>query len=175
MTKSPIISLPKISLFLLLICITHLSAQPNQLISIVINGTPLSVDKESNWLRKPSIVKILGNDNVQKLALNVTPDSGWIDVTPFECLPIKITIDNFPQDSLFIQLSLKIRKYKVGLKQDDNSEKEIVFIRVKLGGKLELDAIDLLLVPLAYKLSVLSYSWIFPKKHTIEILQADRN
>ena len=172
MTKLALCSFCDLSLFLSSLCIPYsLLAQHAELQSILINETPIANLKESDWIKEVACIKILGPDNETKITINVTPDSGRIKITFSESYKAKVFLNDKLQDPLFMKLTNKIVKYKIGLKEDKKFNKEGVFFQARIGNKLRLKTTDLLILPFVVKLLNQPFRFLFPKKIKIQIFK----
>ena len=161
-----------LTLFISLLCISQsVFAQTDELNRILINEYPIPNVEESEWIKERVTIKILGTDNETRITINVILDSGKINIALSQNYQAKVFVNKQLQDSLFMQLPNKIKKYKIGLKLHEASGSKYVFLEAKTGNKLKFSTTDLLILPFVFKLLNQPYRWLFPKKVKIQIFK----
>ncbi len=144
------------------------------LMEIRINEIRLEEDI-SKWLKEKSTIQVLDNEGRKKMMIEVIPDSGKVAAThdigwTVESDSLFVISMPVTRDSSSLRLLNEIRAFRVGLGPDGN---ELAFLETKLGNKLSVDTMDLLLVPFLYKASVWGFRWFVPKKTTIRIVRKE--
>ena len=141
----------KYSILFLLTSFSQIQAQTNELTYILINGNLLTTPLESEWINDSTSIlaqNIFGETIVE---LVVIPDSGLIEIIPDSLIRVIIHINDQIKEPLLVRLEKNIAKYKIGLREDDNSGDKYIYFSAKLDSEIKYNKWDVLIVPIAYK------------------------
>ena len=121
----------------------------NDQVRILIDKISTREVRKSPWLKDPSTIEFLDANNELLLVAKVNPGSGQIIFSEFDYFPLSVFMSDSLQQSNFIQLPSRIKRYNVGLILDDPASNNHVLFRVKVGRRVEFRSFDLLIIPLA--------------------------
>jgi len=171
MLRNSIYSIISLSLFSSVIFFSQISlTQATSFSEIVINGQIVENVERSKWFKEVSNIEIKGMDGETKIELKVDPGEGLVKVSSSDNFPVRVLVDNSLYGKPDIQLPNKIKKYRIELKMDGASVKKFAVLEARLGNPFKLVPIDLLIVPLVYKLVITApFRWLYPKRCTIKI------
>jgi hypothetical protein len=146
-----------------------LCGQEDKLAAVFVNGRALADVTCSERLKKPSRIEVKSPGEITQLGLTVTPEEGLIEVSRSVAFPVTVTYKGKEISEDRFAFTRKIKWHTVGLKD------ERVVLRFKFGARRKfLSSIDGLIVPLAVKIVLAPFHFLFAPTHTIEIREQEQ-